>query len=71
MAFNHGLLWFLFTFCLNFAYRDYSFIIVDPWPENWGNGGYESDDVYVDYDDGYYLYNRNHPGVAIAVTVVL
>ena len=29
------------------------------------------DDVYVDYENGYYLYNRRDPGVALAITVVL
>jgi hypothetical protein len=28
--------------------------------------------VYIDYyEDGYYLYNRHHPGVRIAVRVYL
>jgi len=43
------------------------FSLVDPWPEFWANNWYETDDVYFDYyDDGYYLYNRRHPGVRIA-----
>jgi hypothetical protein len=29
------------------------------------------DDVYVDYDDGYYLYNRTHPQERLVVTTVL
>ena len=53
-----------------FAYRGYSFIMVDPWPEDWGEDWYASDPVYIDYDDGYYLYDQNHPGIAIAITVV-
>ena len=33
---------------------------------------YETDEVYVDYvNDGYYMYNRRHPGVAIAINVSL
>jgi hypothetical protein len=44
--------------------------MVDPWPEYWARTWYETDDVYVDYvNDGYYMYNRRHPGVAIAVNV--
>jgi hypothetical protein len=44
--------------------------LVDPWPESWSRTWYETDDVYVDYvDDGYYMYNRRHPGIAIAVNV--
>jgi len=46
------------------------FSVVDPWPEYWSRTWYETDDVYVDYvNDGYYMYNRRHPGVAIAVNV--
>lgn len=54
-----------------FRYGGYWFMIVDPWPEFWADDWYAGDDVYVDYDDGYYLYNRRHPGVAIAISVVL
>ncbi len=51
-------------------WRDgYWFTIVDPWPEFWAETWYASDDVYVDYDNGYYLYNRRHPGVGIAMAV--
>jgi hypothetical protein len=44
---------------------------MDPYPEYWGDSWYETDDVYVDYaDDGYYLYNRTHPGRAgIAISI--
>jgi hypothetical protein len=43
---------------------------MDPWPETWAPTWYDSDDVYVDYTgDGYYLYNRMHPGPGIAVTL--
>ena len=30
-----------------------------------------ADDVYIDYNDGYYLYNRRYPGVGLALTVVM
>ncbi len=54
-----------------FEYQGFSFVLVDPWPEDWSDDWYADDDVYIDYSgDGYYLYNRSHPGVAIAVTVV-
>lgn len=54
-----------------FSYRGYWFMLVDPWPEYWPATWYASDDVYIDYyDDGYYLFNRRHPGVGIAITVV-
>jgi hypothetical protein len=54
-----------------FAYGGVSFLIVDPWPETWGENWYDTDEVYVGYDDGYYLYNRNDPSVALAITVVM
>ena len=54
-----------------FAYGGFSFLIVDPWPETWGENWYDTDEVYVGYDDGYYLYSRNDPSVALAITVVM
>ena len=53
-----------------FQYGGYSFLIVDPWPTAWGDSWYDTDDVYVDYDDGYYLHDRRNPEFAIALTVV-
>ncbi len=53
-----------------FQYGGFWFSVVDPWPEYWSRTWYETDDVYVDYvNDGYYMYNRRHPGVAIAVNI--
>jgi hypothetical protein len=54
-----------------FQYGGYSFMMVDPWPDEWSADWYANDDVYIDYDDGYYLYNRRYPGVGIAVSVVM
>lgn len=54
-----------------FRYGNYWFLIVDPWPEFWSENWYANDDVYVDYNDGYYLHNRRHPGVSIAISVSL
>jgi hypothetical protein len=57
-----------------FDYRGYSFLLVDPWPEYWASDWYETDDVYVDYDDyddGYYLYNARYPYVRLAITVFM
>lgn len=55
-----------------FRYGNYWFLIVDPWPEFWTDNWYATDDVFIDYNnDGYYLYNRRHPGIAIAVSVSL
>jgi len=53
-----------------FQYSGFWFTLVDPWPETWSRTWYDSDDVYVDYvNDGYYLFDRQHPGVSIAVNV--
>jgi len=49
-----------------FVYGGYTWGFVDPWPVAWGY----SDDVYVIYaDGGYYMYNRFHPGVRIAINI--
>jgi hypothetical protein len=54
-----------------FAYRGYSFLLLDPWPEVWSQNWYSSNDLYIDYDDGgYYLYNRQYPAYRLAVTVI-
>jgi hypothetical protein len=53
-----------------FNYGGYYFSAADPFPEYWGPNWYDSDDVYVDYeDDGYYLYNRRYPGAGISVNI--
>ena len=53
-----------------FQYDGYWVTFMDPWPEDWAPTWYETDDVYLDYTgDGYYLYDRMHPGIGIAVTV--
>ena len=54
-----------------FQYGGYTFMMVDPWPENWAANWYSADDVYVGYNNGYYRYNRDYPGEALAITVVL
>jgi hypothetical protein len=54
-----------------FQYGGFWFMLLDPWPENWAVDWYASDDVYVDYYDGYYLYNRRYPGQGIAISVVM
>jgi hypothetical protein len=51
-----------------FQYSGYWFEIVDPWPAEW----LYTDDVYVDYIDGeYFLFDLLHPGVRVAVFVVM
>jgi len=53
-----------------FQYDGYWVTFMDPWPETWPPTWYETDDVYIDYTgDGYYLYDRMHPGIGIAVTI--
>jgi hypothetical protein len=51
-----------------FFYGGYSFLLVDAWPPDWAY----ADDCYVDYIDGeYFLFDMLHPGVRIAVMVVM
>jgi hypothetical protein len=46
----------------------YWFEIVDPWPVEWAY----TDEFYVDYVDGdYFLFDLLHPGVRVAVFVVM
>jgi hypothetical protein len=52
-----------------FHWGGYWFLILDPWPEFWSETWYADDDVYIEFDDGYYLRNRRHPGIAIAISV--
>jgi hypothetical protein len=54
-----------------FSYGGFSFLLLDPWPEYWSENWYDTDDLYIDYDDGYYLYNRRYPGVGLAITIAL
>jgi hypothetical protein len=52
----------------HFQYGGYSFIIAQPWPTGWGY----NDNVYIiDIDGVYYLVDDVHPGVQLALTVVL
>jgi hypothetical protein len=51
-----------------FQYAGYWFIISDPWPGDWAY----TDDCYIDYVDGeYFLFDLLHPGVQIALIVVM
>jgi hypothetical protein len=54
-----------------FEYGGTSFLLVDPWPEYWSDNWYDADDLYIDYDDGYYLYNRSYPQVRLAIMVAI
>jgi len=51
-----------------FQYSGYWFEIVEPWPVDWAY----TDDCYIDYiDDTYYLFDPLHPGVRLALVVVM
>ena len=51
-----------------FQYGGFWFGMYDPWPYGW----YDTDDVYVDYSDGYYyLYDHERPGARLRINVVL
>ena len=51
-----------------FLYGGYTFNMIDAWPSGWTY----SDQVYVDFVDGqYFLYDLAHPGVSVAVVVVM
>jgi len=51
-----------------FEYAGYSFVLIDAWPADWAY----TDDCYIDSIDGeYFLFDLNHPGVRIALFVVL
>ncbi len=52
-----------------FEYGGYSFLMLDPYPQNWPGNWYSSDDLYIDYNNGYYLYNRSYPGIGLAITL--
>jgi len=51
-----------------FQYGGYSFTLVDAWPADWAY----TDECYIDYIDGeYFLFDLAHPGVQLAIVVVL
>lgn len=51
-----------------FQYGGYSFTIIDVWPAGWAY----TDQCYIDYIDGeYFLFDLLHPGVQVALIVVI
>jgi hypothetical protein len=51
-----------------FQFGGYWFVISDPWPAEWAY----TDDCYIDYVDGeYFLFDLLHPGVRVALFVVM
>lgn len=52
----------------HFQYGGYSFTIIEAWPAGWAY----TDQCYIDYIDGqYFLFDLLHPGVQVALVVVL
>ena len=54
-----------------FQYGGYTFALVDPWPADWAENWYDNDELYIAYDNGYYLYDQAHPGEAVAIAVLV
>ncbi len=53
-----------------FQYEGFWFTVLDPWPEDWADDWFYTDDVYVVYqEEGYYLVDQRHPGVFLAINV--
>lgn len=51
-----------------FQYGGYSFQLVDAWPVGWAY----TDECYIDYINGeYFLFDLLHPGVQVALFVVM
>ena len=51
-----------------FEYGGYSFVLIDAWPAEWAY----TDDCYIDDVDGeYFLFDLFHPGVRLALFVVM
>jgi hypothetical protein len=53
-----------------FEYGGISFLLVDPFPEYWADNWYDVNDLYISYNDGYYLHNRSYPQVRLAIAIV-
>lgn len=54
-----------------FEYGGFAFLMLDPWPEYWAENWYAADDVYILYDDGYYLCDRRYPQARLAISIEL
>ena len=54
-----------------FSYGGFSFLLVDPYPGSWAENWYDTDDLYIGFDNGYYLYDRRYPRMGLAITVAL
>ena len=66
----YGLPFMVFDGYPRFQYDGYWITLLDPWPGNWSNDWYDTDDVYVVYQNGgYYLYDNSYPGIGIAISI--
>jgi hypothetical protein len=66
----YGLPFMVFDGYPRFQYNGYWITLLDPWPGNWSNDWYDTDDVYVVYgNDGYYMYDDRYPGIGIAISI--
>jgi hypothetical protein len=70
-SFHIGVMPVMYMGYPRFSYSGYSFLLLDPWPDSWQEDWYASDDVYIDYSDGYYLHDRRHPGINLAISIAL
>jgi len=51
-----------------FVFAGYTFVLLDPWPGVW----LFTDDCYIDYIDGdYFLFDVLHPGIRVALFVLM
>jgi hypothetical protein len=53
-----------------FEYAGFTFLLVDPWPDYWSLDWYDDDDLYIVYDDGYYLCDVRYPQIMLALVVL-
>ena len=53
-----------------FEYAGFTFLLVDPWPEYWPIDWFYTDELYIVYDDGYYLCDARFPQVELALVVL-
>ena len=66
----YGLPFMVYDGYPRFQYQGYWITLLDPWPQEWSNNWYDNDDVYITYgNEGYYMYDRNYPGMGIAISI--
>jgi hypothetical protein len=45
--------------------------MLDPWPQDWALDWYDTDNLYIAYNNGYYLYDSRYPDIGMAITISL